>query len=91
MIKMDSLNVIKRPLSTEKCINIMEKENKLVFIVERKARKQDIAKAFEEMFKIKPVKINTLISSKGKGKKKAYIKLPKNKPALDIATQLGLM
>ncbi|MBN1156059.1 50S ribosomal protein L23 [Candidatus Woesearchaeota archaeon] len=86
---MDVSKIIIKPISTERSIGMMEKENKLIFIVERKARKEEISKAFETMFNIKPVKINTAIGTNGE--KKAFVKLPNNKPAIDVATQLGLM
>lgn len=88
-VKMKAHDIIKYPLSTEKTIRLMETENKLVFVVERKANKQEIKKAMEELFKIKVVKVNTLIN--GEGKKRAYIKISPKTPAIDIATQLGLM
>jgi large subunit ribosomal protein L23 len=77
------------PLSTEKTLRLMESENQLVFIVSLKARKANIKQAFEEMFKVKVVQVNTLVTPKGK--KKAYIKLSPEHLALDIATQLGMM
>ena len=40
------------------------------------------------MFKVKVLKVNTLIL---KGKKKAYIRLAPENPAIDIATKLGIM
>lgn len=86
---MEIHNVLRHPLSTEKSIRLMETENKLVFIVERKSKKDEIRKAFEAMFNIKPVNICTIINSKGK--KKAFIKLPEEHPAIDVATQLGIM
>lgn len=82
-------DIIKYPLSTEKSVRLMEKENKLIFIVDKKAKKQDIKKALESEFKIKIVKINTLITPQGI--KKAYVKLSRDTKAIDIATQLGLM
>lgn len=85
---MDSLSVIKYPLSTEKSIRMMESENKLVFVVDARATKQEIKKAVEEMFKAKVDAVNTLIN---RGRKKAYVKFSKQTPAIDIATQLGLM
>lgn len=84
----DIYSVIKYPVSTEKAIRLMETENKLTVIVDKKANKPEIKQAAEEMFKIKVIKVNTLIS---KGKKKAYLKLSKDTPAIDVATQLGLM
>ena len=86
----DELDVIKYPLATEKAIRLLESENKLVFIVQRKATKQDIKKAVETIFKVKVVEVNTLISVK-KGEKKAYVKLSLDNPAMDIATQLGML
>ena len=46
-------------------------------------------KSVEELFKVKVIKINTLLTSDGR--KKAYVKLSNETPAIDIATQLGLM
>jgi len=80
---------IKYPLSTEKSVRLMESDNKLSFIVDRKATKQNIKKEFEKMFNVKVVRVNTLITPLGL--KKAYIKLSKETPAIDIATRLGLM
>ena len=86
---MEALKVIKHPLSTEKSIRLMESENKLIFIVDRKASKADIKKALEEAYKVKVVKVTTLIAPDGK--KKAYIKFADDTPAIDLATKLGLM
>ena len=66
----------------------MEAENKLVFIVDKKATKQDVKEALEKTFKAKVVSVNTLIH---KAKKRAYVKFSADNPAIDIATQLGMM
>ena len=81
--------IILYPLSTEKSIRLMESENKLVFIVSINANKEQIKKSMEEEFKVKIKNIRTLIDRKGR--KKAYIKFSEETPAIDIATQLGLM
>ncbi len=81
--------VIKYPLATEKSIRLMESENKLVFVVDISARKQEIAKAIEDEFKVKVVNVRTLIDTKGR--KKAYISFSDETPAIDVATKLGLM
>ena len=86
---MESYSVLKYPLTTEKNVKLMQQDNKLVFIVERKSTKPDIKKAAEEFFKVKVIKVTTTILPNGK--KKAYIKLAANTPAIDVATQLGLM
>lgn len=80
--------ILKYPVATEKAVRIIETENKLTFVVDRRATKKEIAEAFEEEFKIKPVSINTQIK---RNKKIAYIKLKPETPALDVATKLGLM
>ena len=81
--------VIKYPLSTEKSIRLMESENKLIFVVDKKATKQEIKKAIEEAYKVKVVDVKTFVDKKGE--KRAYIKFSDETPAIDIATQLGLM
>ncbi len=85
----DSYGIIKYPLSTEKSLRLMESENKLIFVVDKKATKHDIKKAIEDIFKAKVVKINTLITQDGY--KRAYVKFSNETPAIDIATNMGLM
>ena len=86
---MDAYNIIKYPLSTEKSIRLMESENKLIFVVSNKTTKKEIKKAVEEMFKVKIDKVNTFVNADGE--KRAYVKFSPKNPAIDIATQLGLM
>ena len=81
--------IIKYPLSTEKSIRLMESDNMLVFIVEKKANKKQIKKEIESTYDVKVVKINTAIGSDAK--KKAYVKFSEETPAIDLATQLGIM
>jgi ribosomal protein uL23 len=87
--KLNSFGIIKYPLSTEKSLRLMESENKLIFVVDKKASKQDIKKAIEDIFKAKVLKINTLINQDGD--KRAYVKFSMETPAIDIATNMGLM
>ncbi|MCK5282755.1 MAG: 50S ribosomal protein L23 [Nanoarchaeota archaeon] len=86
---MNKKQIIKYPLSTEKSIRLMESENKLIFVVDKKAKRSEIKKEIEELFNAKIVKINLFINIKGE--KRAYIKFSDESPAIDIATQLGLM
>ncbi len=85
----DPYKIIKYPLATVKAVRLMESENKLIFIVDLKSTKSQIKKAIENMFKVKITKINTLVTNEGK--KKVYVTLSAQTPAIDIATQLGLM
>lgn len=86
---MDNYSIIKYPLSTEKSIRLMESENKLIFVVNKKATKKEVKKAIEDMFKVKIDDVNTFVNADGE--KRAYIKFSSKNPAIDIATQLGLM
>ena len=86
---MDPYKVIKHPLSTEKSIRLMESENKMIFVIDKGATKQDVKKAVEEVFKVKVAKVNTILAHNGQ--KRAYVKFSMETPAIDIATQLGLI
>ncbi len=81
--------IIKHPVSTEKSIRMIESENKLVFVVDTKAKKADIKKEIESLFKAKVANINTVITPDAK--KKAIVRFAPETPAIDIATKLGLM
>ncbi len=84
-----SYSVVKYPLSTEKSIRLMESENKLIFVVDKNSKKPEIKKAVESLFKVKVLKVNTYISNKNE--KRAYVQFSPETPAIDIATQMGLM
>ena len=86
---METNEIIKYPISSEKSIRLMESENKLMFVVDMRAKKPEIKKAVEDTFKVKVVQLNTFIGTDGK--KRAYVKLSSETPAIDIATKLGLM
>lgn len=89
MKKADNYSIIINPLTTEKAVKLMEAENKLLFRVHKKAKKPEIKKAIEDLFRVKVLKVSTFHTPRGE--KRAYIKLSPENPAIDIATQLGLM
>jgi len=68
---------------------MIEKENTIVFIVDRKATKGQIKEAFEKTYGVKVLKVRTLVTPTGE--KKAYIKLSPEYSASDIATRLGIL
>ncbi|MFX1389636.1 MAG: 50S ribosomal protein L23 [Promethearchaeota archaeon] len=80
--------IIKKPLITEKTFDLIERENKLVFIVKRDANKNQIKKAIEKLHNAKVIKVNTLITPKGE--KKAFVKFHPEYSAQDIAIDLGI-
>ncbi len=86
---MNPYDIIKYPLSTEKSIRLMESENKLIFVVNKNTTKKEIKKALEEMFKVEVDYVNTFVSAEGE--KRAYVKFSSKNPAIDIATQMGLI
>jgi ribosomal protein uL23 len=81
--------IIKYPLSNEKSINMMESDNKLAFIVDKHAHKPDIAEALEDMLDCDVTSVNTMVTPQGK--KKAYVQFHEDTPAIEIATNLGIM
>ena len=85
---MDPYKIVKYPLSTEKSIRLMESQNKLIFVVDIDADKKMIKNAIEEMFKAKVKDVRTYVMG---GEKRAYVRFSNESPAIDIATQLGLM
>jgi len=80
--------IIIQPVNTEKAIRMIEADNKITFVVDRRARKEEIKKEIEEKFGVKVEKVNVHIF---KNKKIAYIKLKKENPAIDLATKLGII
>jgi len=80
--------MILKPVTTEKAVKMIELDNTLLFEVDRRAKKQQIQKEVEETFNVKIIKTRTFIR---KNKKFAYVKLNKSNPAIDIATQLGMI
>jgi large subunit ribosomal protein L23 len=80
--------IIKRPLITEKTFDLIEQQNKLVFIVDKSANKREIKRAIEKIHNVKVMKVNSIITPKGE--KKAFIKLHPDYSAQDIAINLGI-
>ena len=80
--------IIQRPLITEKTFDLIERENKLVFIVHKRANKSQIKQAIEKIHNVKVIKVNTIITPRGE--KKALIKLLSDYSAQDIAIDLGI-
>jgi len=87
--KMDEYAVIRHPLTTESAMACMEKNNTLSFIVDVRANKNHIKQAFKKLYDVKPVKVNTLI--RPDGQKKAFIKLPADVEALEVANKINII
>ncbi len=76
-------------ISTEKSLSLRESQNKLVFIVDRKADKKGIKETVEKLFNVEVENVRTYITNKGE--KRAIVKLKSKFKASEIATKLGLI
>lgn len=86
---MDPYTVILYPLMTESASLMVEKENKLVFMVDLKAGKTDVKKAVEQLYEVKVNDVNIQVTPSGE--KKAFVKLHPDYKAADIAIKLGIL
>ena len=86
---MDPYDVILYPLMTESSSLMVEKENKLVFMVNLKANKSDVRKAVERLYEVKVEGVHVLVTPAGE--KKAFVKLHPDFKAVDIAIRLGIL
>lgn len=86
---MNPHEVILYPLMTERSVNMIENENKLVFIVNRRADKHEIARAVQALYGVEADSVRTLITPKGL--KKAFVKLKEGYDASDVAIRLGIL
>lgn len=86
---MEAHKIILYPLMTERSVNMIEYENKLVFMVDRTATKHMIARAIRDLYEVEAETVNTLITRRGE--KKAFIKLKEEYDASDIAIRLGIL
>ena len=74
---------------TEVTSRILESENKLVFIVNKNATKNNIKMAVEELYDVVVDKVNSTITAEGE--KKAFVRLSPDYKAVDVAIKLGIL
>ncbi len=55
------MDIIKKPIITEKMTNLGEKLNRYGFIVDKRANKVQIKKAVEEMYDVRVDAVNTIV------------------------------
>jgi large subunit ribosomal protein L23 len=88
-------DVLLHPYVTEKTLNMLQGTpaqdlkdgNRLEFVVDRRANKQEIKKAFEELFQVKVDAVNTFVRKDGKH---AIIKLKPEFSAEEIGMRIGV-
>jgi large subunit ribosomal protein L23 len=86
---MNPTDVIFYPLMTESASLMVEKDNKLLFVVDLRAGKADVKRAVEQLYEVKVDKVNLLITPHGE--KKAFVKLKPEYKASDVAIKLGIL
>lgn len=85
----DIQEVIKYPLVSEDAVTLIEAENKITFIVDTDASKNDIRRAVEELYEVRVDRVNSVVTPEGR--KKAYVKLTPDYKASDLAVRLGIL
>ena len=83
---MDAYDVIIMPWLTEKSMEARSMEQRLDFIVDKRATKTQIARAVETIFEVEVAKVNTRITKHGKH---ASVRLAEGYDAEDAAMRLG--
>jgi len=86
---MDANEVVLYPLMTESASLMVEKDNKLIFIVNPKSGKSDVKRAVEELYDVKVVRVTVQMTPRGE--KKAFVKLDDAFKASDVAIKLGIL
>jgi large subunit ribosomal protein L23 len=86
---MNRNDVIFYPLMTESASLMVERDNKLIFIVDKKAGKSDIKRAVEELYEVKVNRVT--VQTTPQGEKKAFVKLHPEFKASDVAIKLGIL
>jgi len=81
--------VIFYPLMTESASLMVERDNKLIFIVSKKAGKSDVKHAVEELYEVKVNRVT--VQTTPQGEKKAFVKLHPEFKASDVAIKLGIL
>jgi large subunit ribosomal protein L23 len=87
--QLEYYDVLEYPIITEKTVNLISTNNRVSFIVNKKATKPIIKEAVEKIYKVKVEKVNVLFDTKNR--KKAMVTLKKGYDAQDLANKLGII
>jgi len=80
--------IIENPLVTEKAMDEMDFDNKLLFVVDIDATKTEIADAVESRYDVSVVGVNTQITPAAE--KKATVQLSDEDDATEVASRIGV-
>jgi large subunit ribosomal protein L23 len=79
---------IRHPQVTEKTVEKMDFENKMVFICYPEAEKADIVDEVEQYFDVTVEGVSTMVTARGE--KKAEVQLSDDHDAQEIASRIGV-
>ena len=85
--KRNDYKIIRGPVTSDKATRKLEDENTMTFWVDIRATKPEIKAAFNRLYHVMPVKVNTMITPKML--KKAYIRIPAETEAMNLANEIG--
>jgi large subunit ribosomal protein L23 len=85
--KRHSYQIILHPFVAEKSLTLMDRENKLQFIVKRDATKEEIKRSIEDIYDVRVEAVNTMITKHGK---KATVKLKPEYSAEELGMRIGI-
>jgi large subunit ribosomal protein L23 len=80
--------IILRPYITEKTFSLIEKDNRICFIVDKEASKTSIKEAIKTLYAEDAIDVNTARTISGK---KAFVKFESLEKARDLATKIGML
>jgi large subunit ribosomal protein L23 len=81
--------VLKHPFVTEKAMMMLDKSNKVQFLVAKEATKEQIKREIQKTFGQEVTHVRTIMTTHGK--KKAIVSFVNNKAAEEILSRLGIM
>ena len=84
----EAIKVVLKPYITEKTFALVEKENRICFIVKDTATKPKIMEAVKVLYNEEPVGVNVCRTVYGK---KAFVKFQTTEKARDLATKIGML
>ena len=84
----EAIQIVLKPYITEKTFALVEKENRICFIVKGTATKPKILEAVKLLYNEEPTTVNTCRSVYGK---KAFVKFQSVEKARDLATKIGML
>jgi large subunit ribosomal protein L23Ae len=85
--KRNEFKIIRGQVTSDKASRKLEDDNTMSFWVDIRATKPEIKQAIKKLYRVTPVNISTLVTSKCL--KKAYVRLPSDVEAMNIASEMG--